>query len=106
MSGYACARGAADIHPDVVALRMIEILQSALERLCHFHHFRRRRRLEVWKRSEMAVWHDHDVPGSVRIPIQDDVILFAAMNDQRSLVVTSGRCVTKNTPIVSIRSGY
>ena len=80
------AGGAAEVEADVVALRSerrLDRLERAVEQLPELHALLG---VEIARRRDVPVGHDHQVPAAVGVEVEHDVAVLAAVHDQRVLV--------------------
>src|SRR5579863_8716636 len=100
MARNARSGGAAKVHAEVIALRMIRLLESHLHALRELHHLRKRRGIGCRKLGDVLVGDDHDVPARVGKAIEDDEILLGAKNDQSLRIVVRGDGVAENAALI------
>src|SRR5580704_16145725 len=100
MMGDSCARGLAQVHAEVVALRVISFLQRRLRALRQSHHFSRSIGITSSEIGGVDVRNHHYVAGSIRIAIEDNEVLTSAENDQGLGVVIRGQCFAKNAAFI------
>jgi len=75
------SRGLANIHPQVDPIRVVQFPQHGLHALRKRHHLVGRFAGKLLQLVQMDVGDDHHVAGCVRIGIQDDEAVLAAMHD-------------------------
>src|SRR5580704_2626637 len=100
MMGDSCARGLAQVHAEVVALRVISFLQRRLRALRQSHHFSRSFGITSSEIGGVHEGNHHYVAGSIRIAIEDNEVLTSAENDQGLGVVLRGQSRAKNAAFV------
>jgi hypothetical protein len=94
MVGNAGAGGSTQIHTNVESRRRVTFTQCRLGALRQIHHLIRDRFRRRIKLARVQVRHDHQMPGDVRVQIQNDERLLAAMENEVRLVAFS---VTRDT---------
>ena len=73
----------ADIHPQIDPIRVVEARKMPLHPLRQVHHFVGRLDRQLLQFIQMGERHDHHVARGVRIGVEDDVAVLAAMHDMR-----------------------
>jgi hypothetical protein len=79
MVGDSGAGSSAKIHPNIEAVGFVDFAQGGLTALHQVRHFVRYRfggRVEF---AQVRDWRNHQVATDVRIPIENDEIVFAAI---------------------------
>ena len=70
-----------NIHSQIDSIRMVELAQHRLHPLRKADHLVRGFGRQFLQFVQMRVRHDHHVPGRIRIRIQNDEAMLAAMNN-------------------------
>ena len=97
---HARARRRADVDSNVERLGVIGFTQHAHAVLAQGHHLGHRLGGHRLNALDMFQRHDHQMTVVVRIEIQNDKTMRAAMQDERFvIVIRSCQCVAKNTAV-------
>src|SRR5580698_5758476 len=96
MADDACACGAAEVHAEIHAVRLVICLEGFFHALGQMHHFAEGIAIAQIQFGDVSVGNDHDVAGGVREAVEDDENLRAAIDDERVLIVLPGGGVAKN----------
>src|SRR5690349_25019434 len=94
------SRGPAKIHPEVETLRMVRVLKRLLHPLRKDHHFGKASGIGTSEIARVRIGNDHDVAAGVRVPIENDEILFGAKDDKRLRIVVGLKRAAENAPVV------
>ena len=86
MSGNARTGGFAEVHSDVEAFRVIDLLERGLRSFCQVHHFVGDLFVGFVDLGDVIEWQDHQVSRAVRINIEDDKIKLGPTEDKFFLV--------------------
>ena len=89
VSRHSRPGGLPDIHPQIDPFRRVQLAQDPLHALRQVHHFVGRLYRQLLQFIQMSEGHDHHVPGGVRIGIEDDVAVLAAMDNAGLGVIPS-----------------
>src|SRR6266851_5696580 len=96
MPNDARTRGAAEIHSQIHAVRLIAGAQSRFHALRELHHLAERRSIAQVQFRNVRVGNNHHVPGGIGETIQDDKCFLAPMDDQRLRIIVARYRITKN----------
>ena len=96
VTGDAGAGGAANVHAQIHAVRLIGCGEGFLDALRELHHFIECGRGAGGELGDVRVGNDHDVAGCVGIAIENDEAVIAAMDDERLIVASAGEGVTED----------
>lgn len=88
MCGDAGSGGFSQIDTDIEAVRVVEFAQDAFDALAEIHHFMGFRGLQLLQLVSVPKWNDHDMAGGIRVSIEDDEAVPAAVDNAGFMVVT------------------
>src|SRR2546422_2449696 len=74
-------RGFADVQAHIDPVRTVEHPQNAFHLLRQFHHFVSRGSGQLLQFIEMSEWNNHHMPRRIRIRVENDVAILAAVHD-------------------------
>ena len=98
--GDARARGSAEIHAHVETRRVVNLTQRGLRSLGQIHHLIRDLFRDRVKLTRVQIRNDHQMPGDVRIEIEDDErVLSAVQHEIRFIVIGIVRHQAKDAAI-------
>src|SRR5713101_7132354 len=97
VSCHSGSRSAPKIHAQVHTIRFVICLKRFLHALRQLHHFFQRLWLAQIQVSYVGIRHDHHVSRRVRVSVQDNERLRAAMDNQSLGVLVLRQRVAENT---------
>src|SRR6267378_8459289 len=95
--------GHAEIHSKVESVRFVDGSQMGLGFAHKQHHLGNGRFVGAVQGADVLIRRHHQVPGGIRIQVQDDEIVMAAVYDEVFLILPLGGLLAKNARVRGVR---
>ena len=84
----AGSTGPAKVDANIESIRVEDILKHRLREDDQVHHLKAFIRIEVFQLGYLLEGEDHQMPGIVWIPVQEDIVMSGTMDNERLAVVS------------------